>query len=87
MPRKNEVIIRVGNGARFVVLTVGTYHLSLPSGFVLKLNNCYHAPVLAASIISSSCLDMEDFSVSIKNKYCSFSCNEIFYGIAPMKNG
>jgi hypothetical protein len=38
--------VRVGNGAKVAVLAIGTYHLSLPSGFVLELNNCYFIPAL-----------------------------------------
>ena len=55
MLKKNEVIIRVGNGARVAASIVGTYHLFLPSGLALELNNCYYIPVLTANIISISC--------------------------------
>jgi hypothetical protein len=37
---RGELDVRVGNGAKVAVLAVGTYHLSLPSGLVLELNNC-----------------------------------------------
>ena len=33
---RGELDMRVGNGAKVVVLAVGTYHLSLPSGLVLE---------------------------------------------------
>ena len=39
---KGEVDARVGNGAKVAALAVGTYPLSLPSGLVLELNNCYY---------------------------------------------
>jgi hypothetical protein len=35
-------------------------HSSLPSGLVLKLNNCYCIPALSKNIISSSCLEEVD---------------------------
>ena len=55
---KGEMDLRVGNGARVVVLTVGTYYLSLPSGLVLELDNCYYVPAMSRNIISISCLNM-----------------------------
>ena len=38
---KGEIDLQVGNGARVGVLAIGTYYLSLPSGLVLELDNCY----------------------------------------------
>jgi hypothetical protein len=49
--------VQVGNGAKIAVITVDTYHLSLPSGLVLELNNCHRIPTLCKTIISSSCLE------------------------------
>lgn len=42
------------------MLAVGTYHLSLPSGLVLELNNCYCIPALRKNIMSSSRLEEVD---------------------------
>jgi hypothetical protein len=53
---RGELDVRIGNGAKIAVMTVGTYHLSLPSGLVLELNNFYCIPALSKNIISSSCL-------------------------------
>ena len=86
MLKKNEVILCIDNGARAVALIVETYHLSLPNRFVLKLNNCYYVPVLTANIISISCLNLKNFSISSKNNSYSFSHNGIFYRNAPMEN-
>ena len=58
---KGDVDLRVGNGARVATLAVGTYVLSLPSGLVLELENCYFVPVLTKNIISVSCLDKKGF--------------------------
>src|SRR6185503_665819 len=69
---RGELDVRVGNGAKVAVLAVGTYHLSLPSGLVLELNNCYCIPALSKNIISSSCLEeVDDFKIVIENKRCS----------------
>jgi hypothetical protein len=38
---KSELDVRVSNGVNITTIAVGTFHLSLPSGLVLKLNNYY----------------------------------------------
>ena len=84
---KGEVDLRVGNGARFVALAIKTYYLSLPSGLVSELDNCYYAPAMSRNIISISCLDMVGFSFIIKNNTCSIYYDDIFYGDAHLSNG
>jgi hypothetical protein len=80
--------IRVGNGAKVAAIAVGTFHLPLPSGLVLKLNNCYCIPALCKNIISSSCLEEVDgYEIIIKNKCCSIYYNDIFYVHYPLVNG
>ncbi|KAK8705009.1 hypothetical protein V6N13_048620 [Hibiscus sabdariffa] len=48
---KGDVDLRVGNGARVAALAVGTYVLSLPSGLILNLENCYFVPSLTKNIM------------------------------------
>nr|GFC06888.1 hypothetical protein [Tanacetum cinerariifolium] len=36
----------VGDGHRTAVEAIGTYHLELPSGLVIVLNNCHYAPFI-----------------------------------------
>ncbi|KAK9019275.1 hypothetical protein V6N11_053801 [Hibiscus sabdariffa] len=84
---KGDVDLRVGNGARVAALAVGTYVLSLPSGLVLNLENCYFVPSLTKNIISVSCLDKIGFEIIIKNNCCSFYLNNLFYGSAHLING
>ncbi|KAK8696645.1 hypothetical protein V6N13_001777 [Hibiscus sabdariffa] len=84
---KGDVDLRVGNGARVAALAVGTYVLSLPSGLVLNLENCYFVPSLTKNIISVSCLDKIGFEIIIKNNCCSFYLNNLFYGSAQLING
>ena len=79
--------LRVGNGARVVALAIGTYYLSLPSGLVLELDNCYYVPAMSRNIISISCLDMVGFSFIIKNNTCSIYYGDIFYGNAHLSKG
>ena len=62
---KREVDLRVGNGAKVVALAVGTYHLSLPTGLILELENYFYVPVICKNIISVSCLDKKGFAFFI----------------------
>jgi hypothetical protein len=85
---KDELDVRIGNGAKVVAIAIDTYHLSLPLGLVLELNNCYCIPVLCKNIISSSCLEEVDgYEIIIKNKCCSLYYNDIFYAHYPLMNG
>ncbi|KAK8555331.1 hypothetical protein V6N12_009479 [Hibiscus sabdariffa] len=84
---KGDVDLRVGNGARVAALAVGTYVLSLPSGLVLNLENCYFVSSLTKIIIFVYCLDKIGFEIVIKNNCCSFYLNNLFYGSAQLING
>jgi hypothetical protein len=85
---KGELYVRVGNGAKVAAITVGTFHLPLPSGLVLELNNCYCIPALCKNIISSSCLEEVDgYEIKIKNKCCSIYYNGILHDHCPLVNG
>ena len=79
--------LRIRNGAKVAALAVGTYPLSLPSGLVLELNNCYFVPALNKNIISSSCLEDDGYEFIIKNKCCSIFMNGMYYGRCPIVNG
>ncbi|KAJ1277336.1 hypothetical protein BS78_05G286900 [Paspalum vaginatum] len=85
---RDELDVRVGNGAKVAVLAVGTYRLSLPSGLVMELNNCYFIPALSRNIISSSCLEEDGgYEIIIKNKCCSVYLNNVLYARCPLVNG
>ena len=80
--------MRVGNRAKVAVLAVGTYHLSLPSGLVMELNNCYFIVALSKNNISSSCLEDDGgYEIIIKNKCCSIYLNNMLYAHCPLVNG
>jgi hypothetical protein len=84
---KGELDVCVGNGAKFAAIAVDTFHMPLPSGLVLKLNNCYCIPALCKNIISSSCLEEVDgYEIIIKNKCCLIYYNGIFYAHCPLVN-
>ena len=84
---KGEVDLRVGNGARVTAVAIGTYEISLPSGLVLSLNNCYYVPSLTRNIISVSVLDNEGYSFIISNKRCSIYLDYVLYCIAESYDG
>ncbi|KAJ9552480.1 hypothetical protein OSB04_016525 [Centaurea solstitialis] len=50
--RKDRSNLRVGEGTMLVAEAVGSYSLSLPSGLVLELENCYYVPKMIKNIIS-----------------------------------
>ncbi|KAL9230639.1 hypothetical protein vseg_005966 [Gypsophila vaccaria] len=77
---KGDIDLRVGNGAKVAAVSVGTYVLSLPSGFELVLNNCFYVPSLSKNIISVNVLDICGFSFTIKANCCVFSLNDMVYG-------
>lgn len=68
-------------------MAVGTYELTLPSGLLLLLNNCYYVPALSRNIISVSCLDNEGFTFLIKNKKCSIQYEDMLYCTADSYDG
>ena len=84
---KNEVVMRVGNGAGIAAQAVGIMPLRLPSGFILELNNCYFVPGLCRNIISGSCLVHDGYSYKSENNGCSLYCKDMFYGFAPIVGG
>ncbi|KAJ9560965.1 hypothetical protein OSB04_006125 [Centaurea solstitialis] len=50
--RKDRSNLRVGEGTMLVAEAVGSYSLSLPSGLVLELENCYYVPKMIKNVIS-----------------------------------
>ncbi|GJQ94791.1 retrotransposon protein, putative, ty1-copia subclass [Tanacetum coccineum] len=51
----------MGNGQHAAVEAIGNYHLCLPSGLVIVLNNCHYAPSITRGIISVSRLYEDGF--------------------------
>src|SRR3954466_14098380 len=79
--------MRVGNGCQIEVLAVGGKHLSVPSGLVLVLNNCYYVPALSVNIVSGSCLKRDRYSFKSDTIGCSIYKDEMFYVHAPELHG
>src|SRR5581483_11597199 len=85
--RKDRSNLRVGEGTMLVAEAVGSYSLSLPSGLVLELDNCYYVPRMIKNIISFDLL--VDHGFYFKYDYKMISCfkNDIFYFKATPSNG
>src|SRR4051812_12564628 len=84
---KNEVTMRVGNGSKVYVMSIGTLRLSLPSGLILVLNNFYYVLALSMNIVSGSCLMQDHYSFKSETTGCSIYKNNVFYVHAPVRNG
>ena len=66
---------------------VGTYYLSLPSGLVLELENCYYARRLIKNIISYDLLIDSGFKFIFENKSILCYKDNVFYFVACSQNG
>ena len=77
----------VRNKAKATISNIITYLLELPMSLILELNNCYYVLQIFNNIISISCLDQEGLVFTFKNKSCSFSHANIFYGSNKLVNG
>ncbi|KAJ9544716.1 hypothetical protein OSB04_024423 [Centaurea solstitialis] len=57
---KDRSNLRVGEGQMLVAESIGSYSLSLPSGLVLELENCYYVPRMIKNVISFDLLVDQD---------------------------
>ena len=64
---RGEFDKHVGNGARVATLAIGTYVLTLPSGLVLHLDDCFYVLVLTKKIIYVSYLNWKVFHLKFGN--------------------
>ncbi|GJX82329.1 retrotransposon protein, putative, ty1-copia subclass, partial [Tanacetum coccineum] len=72
--------IYMGNSQRATVEAIGNYHLCLPSGLVIVLNNCHYAPFITRGIISVSRLYDDGFTNRFElNNAISVSKNNVVY--------
>nr|GFA89052.1 hypothetical protein [Tanacetum cinerariifolium] len=79
--------LQVGNGAQAAVEAIGVFDLVLPSGLVLKLNNCYYAPSIVRGVVSLSCLLALGFNHTIASNGIYVSLNGLFYFSVVSMNG
>jgi hypothetical protein len=81
------VDLRVGNEARVAALLIVSYILTLPSGLVMELNNCYYVPAINRNLISISCLVKDGYELCIVNDNLTIGKSSHFYGSARLVNG
>ncbi|KAL8091815.1 hypothetical protein AgCh_034175 [Apium graveolens] len=84
---KDEVILRMGNGARVTAISVGSFSLHMPTGKTIILNNCYYVPSIVRNIVSIPMLDLDGFSFIIKNNECYILRDNVLYGRGIINNG
>ena len=81
---RDEVILWMDNRAKVATLAIGFCSLSLPTGLVIELSNCYYVSSIRKNIIFVSCLAMDGFNFEIENKGISIFWNNMFFGSAEM---
>ncbi|KAJ9558245.1 LOW QUALITY PROTEIN: hypothetical protein OSB04_012859 [Centaurea solstitialis] len=85
--RKDRSNLRVGEGTPLIAEDVGSYSLSLPSGLVLELDNCYYIPNMIKNVLSFDLLVDQGFYYKYDYKMISVFKNNIFYFKATPVNG
>ncbi|KAJ9545146.1 hypothetical protein OSB04_024853 [Centaurea solstitialis] len=85
--RKDRSNLRVGEGTPLIAEAVGSYSLSLPSGLVLELKNCYYVPKMIKNVMSFDLLVDQGFYYKYDYKMLSVFKNNIFYFKATPING
>ncbi|GJU98189.1 retrotransposon protein, putative, ty1-copia subclass [Tanacetum coccineum] len=75
----------MGNGQRAAVEAIGNYHLCLPSGLVIILNNCHYAPSITRGIISVSRLYEDGFinRFELNNAIFVSKSNIVYFSAIP----
>ncbi|KAJ9541687.1 hypothetical protein OSB04_028193 [Centaurea solstitialis] len=84
--RRDRSNLRVAEGTMLITEAVGSYSLSLPSGLVLELENCYYVPRMIKNIIFDL---LVDHGFYFKYDYKMISCfkHDVFYFKATPSNG
>nr|GEU52496.1 hypothetical protein [Tanacetum cinerariifolium] len=78
----------VGDGHRAAVEAIRTYHLELPGGLVIVLNNCHYAPSITRGVILVSRLFDDGFINRFdENNVISVSKNNLVYFMAVSRDG
>ncbi|GJV45358.1 retrotransposon protein, putative, ty1-copia subclass [Tanacetum coccineum] len=78
----------VKNGNRAAVEAIRSYHLELPGGLVIVLNNCHYAPSITRGAISFLRLNDDGFINRFdENNVLSVSKNNLVYFVAVPRDG
>ncbi|GJS07749.1 zinc finger, CCHC-type containing protein [Tanacetum coccineum] len=75
----------MGNSQRAAVEAIGNYHLCLPSGLVIVLNNCHYAPFITRGINSVSRLYDDGFTnrFELNNAIYVSENNVVYFSVIP----
>ncbi|GJS42031.1 retrotransposon protein, putative, ty1-copia subclass [Tanacetum coccineum] len=84
--KPRDLSLYVGNGQRVAVEVIRSFHLCLPSGLVIVLNNCHYDPSITRRIISVSCLYDDGFVNSFVDNAISVSRNNLVYFSAVLRD-
>src|SRR5262249_14364254 len=84
---KKEVEMRMGNGALVCAKAVGTARLTLPSGHLLELDDCFYVPDIVKNIISISRLSDIGYSLTTTANGCSILFNGLSVAYGHLVNG
>ncbi|GJT88329.1 zinc finger, CCHC-type containing protein [Tanacetum coccineum] len=85
--KPGALILYVGNGQREAVQAIGVFHLCLPSGLVIVLNNCHYAPSITRGVILVSRLYEDGFVNCFMNNTIKVSRNNMVYFSAIPRDG
>ncbi|GJR31579.1 retrotransposon protein, putative, ty1-copia subclass [Tanacetum coccineum] len=78
----------VGDGNRAAVEAIGSYHLELPSGLVIILNNYHYTPSITKGVILVSRLYDDGFINRFdENNFLSVSKNNLVYFVTVLRDG
>ncbi|GJZ32984.1 zinc finger, CCHC-type containing protein, partial [Tanacetum coccineum] len=78
------ISLYVGNGQRAAVEAIGSYHLSLPSGLVIVLNNYHYTRSITRGVISVSCLYDDGYVNRFVDNSIQVSRNNmVYFSVAP----
>ncbi|GKB59069.1 zinc finger, CCHC-type containing protein [Tanacetum coccineum] len=85
--KSGALSLYVGNGQREAIEAICVFHLSLPGGLVIVLNNCHYAPTITRGVISASHLYKDGFVNCFVNNTIQVSRNNMVYFSAILRDG
>ncbi|GJU71789.1 retrotransposon protein, putative, ty1-copia subclass [Tanacetum coccineum] len=85
--KPDALSLYVGNGQRAAVEAIRTYHLCLPSGLVIVLNNCHYAPSITRGIVSVSRLYDDGYVNCLVDNTIQVSRNNMVYFSVVSRDG
>ena len=85
--KKGDFKLHGASGEIIHAEAVGTYLLLLPSGDVIKLEECFYVPDIIRNIISIPLLLQQGYEISVKSNGCSILYNNKIFGHGSFING